>query len=335
MLPGDKGDQGLLGPPGPQGPQGETGVCPTSCQSFQGPAGLQGPPGPAGARGLPGVEGPIGTKGLKGDKGDTGKPGDPGLNGQKGDQGAQGQCSCTDGKTGADGKPGEKGAKGDKGDTGSQGVQGPTGLKGNQGLLGPSGPPGPCSPTIQSAFSASIQQPYPTENQPISFSNVFTNIEGHYNPTTGIYTAPVNGTYVFSFHLAVAGRPLKVGLFKNLFPVVKATEGNNQATSSQTIVLHLFTFDQVWLQVKNALTNGIFTDTESTSIFSGYLLYPDSCDFMAMRDIAFPTEYHIGDYTWDGPQSSPASEELKEPTTAHPPQSSMAEGPQGPMTPPV
>lgn len=302
VFPGEKGDEGLLGPPGPQGPQGETGTCPASCETIQGPPGLQGPPGPAGARGLPGVEGPVGTKGLKGDKGDMGRPGDPGVDGQKGDQGEKGVCKCTDGANGTDGKPGEKGDKGEKGDTGGQGVQGPIGLKGNVGTIGPVGPPGPCSPTIQSAFSAATVTSFPTENQPIPFMNVIYNLQGNYNPMTGIYTAPVNGTYIFSFHLAVANKPLKVGLFRNLFPVIRTTEANNQATASQSVVLHLFRGDQLWLQVKNAVTNGIYTDAESSSTFSGYLLYPDTCDFPLGRDFEPPKEYQEGDFSWDGPE---------------------------------
>ncbi|XP_040911725.1 inner ear-specific collagen-like [Toxotes jaculatrix] len=298
---GEKGDRGLIGPPGTQGPQGETGMCPASCESIQGPPGPQGSPGPAGARGLPGVEGAQGPKGLKGDKGDLGRPGEPGLNGQKGNRGEQGMCNCTDGANGTDGRPGEKGAKGDKGDTGTQGVQGPIGQKGNQGIIGLIGPPGPCSPAIQSAFSASLNESFPVQDWPIPFPHVLTNQQGHFNPLLGIYTAPVNGTYVFSFHLAVASRTLKVGLFLNFYPLVRTTEATSQATASQTVVLHLTAGDQLWLQVKNAVTNGMYTDSESSSTFSGYLLYPDSCDIPLSRHHVQLKMYQKGDFSWDGP----------------------------------
>uniref|UniRef100_A0A8C4HHZ5 C1q domain-containing protein n=1 Tax=Dicentrarchus labrax TaxID=13489 RepID=A0A8C4HHZ5_DICLA len=231
----------------------------------QGPPGLQGTPGPAGARGLPGVEGPMGPKGLKGDKGDLGRTGDPGLNGQKGDQGEQGVCECTDGADGNDGRPGENGAKGDKGDTGPMGIQGPMGLKGNMGNMGLTGQPGPCTSAIQSAFSACINQSFPMENLPVPFQHIFTNKQGHFNPSSGIYTAPVNGTYVFSFHLAVADKTLKVGLFHNFYPVVKSTETTDHSTTSQTVVLHLKMGDRVWLQVKDGTTNGMYTDRESST----------------------------------------------------------------------
>lgn len=293
-----------MGPAGAQGPQGETGTCPDSCESVQGPPGQQGVPGPVGARGLPGVQGPMGSKGLKGNKGDMGKAGDPGRDGEKGDQGEQGMCDCKDGADGDDGKPGEKGATGEKGDTGAQGVQGPMGPKGNHGDMGFSGPPGPCSPAIQSAFSACMEESFPRPNFPIPFPHVLANMQGHFNPIRGIYTAPVNGTYVFSFHLAVAEKPLKVGMYVNFSPVVRATEAIDKSTTSQTIVVHLIIGQRVWLQVKNTDNNGMFTDRESSSTFSGYLLNPDSCDWPITRSHMYEAHDNDEDYSWDGPEGT-------------------------------
>lgn len=284
MFPGEKGDQGLVGPPGEQGPQGIMGLCPASCETIPGPAGPPGAPGPAGARGLPGLMGANGLNGTKGDKGDTGIAGVPGSPGQKGDQGAQGICQCTDG---APGLPGAKGSKGDKGDSGPQGTQGLAGLKGDQGPVGVTGPAGPCTPAIKSSFSASLNQSYPAPFWPISFQNIHTNPQGHFNtPMMGIYSAPVNGTYVFSFHLTVGARPLKVGFYKNFLPIIKVTGTTNLATVSDTIVLPLAMGDLIWLQVKDATTNGVYTDSESSSTFSGFLLTPDYCDLASGRSLA-------------------------------------------------
>ncbi|KAF7221863.1 inner ear-specific collagen [Nothobranchius furzeri] len=294
-LKGEKGDLGLAGPPGAQGPQGEMGVCPAICQSIPGAPGTQGPPGPVGARGLPGVTGSVGPKGGQGDKGDTGLPGSPGLNGTKGDQGAQGICRCTNG---TDGLPGAKGSKGDKGDQGVQGTQGLTGSKGDQGNMGMMGPPGPCSPAIQSAFSAAINQSFPLPNWPVAFSQVISNQQGHFNPSLGMYTAPVNGTYSFSFSLAVANKPLKAGLFLNFMPIVKVTETSNLATVSQSIVLHLAMGDRVWMQVKDVTTNGMYMDTESTSSFTGYLLHPDSCELPMSREFGPPPTLPSRPFDW-------------------------------------
>lgn len=166
------------------------------------------------------------------------------------------------------------------------------------------GPPGPCSPAIQSAFSARIKQPFPAPNLPVPFPHVLTNQQGHFNPLRGIYTAPVNGTYVFNFHLAVSGRALKVGLFRDRYPIIRATEGGDQSTTSRSIVLHLTRGNQVWLQVKDSVTNGMYTDSESSSTFSGFLLHPDSCQ-MTMGRYFFPIlTAPEENYSWDGPEGN-------------------------------
>ncbi|XP_028329127.1 collagen alpha-1(V) chain [Gouania willdenowi] len=303
-LKGEKGDQGSLGPPGSQGPQGETGTCPESCNSIPGAPGQQGPPGPAGGRGLPGVQGAVGPKGTKGVKGDLGRPGDPGVNGVKGDQGEQGVCECTDGNDGTNGEPGQKGDKGDKGDTGAQGVQGPVGSKGDLGDMGLMGLPGPCTPTIQSAFSATLQLSFPGPNWPVAFEDVLTNRQGHYNPSIGLYTAPVDGIYVFSLNLAVHTKPLKVGIYKNFHPVVRAAQLNYPSMISQKVVLQLIMGDRIWLQCKDSTSNGMFADDENTSMFSGYLLYPDTCEIPIGRDFGDQWSNTNHTYSWDGPQTT-------------------------------
>lgn len=143
--------------------------------------------------------------------------------------------------------------------------------------MGIMGLPGPCSSAIQSAFSASITRSFPREDWPVAFPHVLTNQQGHFDPQVGIYTAPVSGTYIFSFHLHSAHRVLKVGLFHNYVPVFKTTGGQSFSTTSMTMPLHLSAQDHVWLQVKSNFTNGIYVHRESSSTFSGFLLQPDSC----------------------------------------------------------
>ncbi|XP_068605075.1 complement C1q tumor necrosis factor-related protein 2-like [Brachionichthys hirsutus] len=298
---GEKADRGMLGYAGVPGPQGEAGTCPASCDYAHGPLGPQGPPGSAGAQGLPGVPGKMGPKGYKGDMGDMGIKGDPGMMGYKGDQGEQGVCECIDGEHGTDGAMGEQGAKGDKGTTGEHGAEGAMGLKGNDGDMGYTGLPGPCSPVIQSAFSACIVDSFPLHNYPVPFPHVITNPQGHFNPAMGMYTAPANGTYVLGFYLAVREKVLKVGMFHNFKPVVINTETTAGATTSQTVVLHLYMGDRVWLQVKDLANNGMYTDDESKSTFTGYLLHPDNCDLIERRDLSAPYhESNTDNYTWSG-----------------------------------
>ncbi|XP_041955060.1 inner ear-specific collagen-like isoform X1 [Alosa sapidissima] len=303
---GDKGDQGSDGPPGAQGPQGDTGVCPASCDSIPGPPGEAGLPGSVGARGLPGMAGPQGLKGLKGDPGDAGLPGVPGAEGLKGDQGAKGECNCTDGADGADGLPGTAGTKGDKGTMGPPGVSGSDGKKGDKGDIGMTGVPGPCTPVFRSAFSAALIRNYPPPDMPVVFAQVIYNYPGNYDPTVGIYIAPTNGTYVFSYNLQVFGKVLKVGLFHNFRPIVKSTEPTDLGTAAQQVMLHLTSGDMVWLQVKDINTNGMYSSSESSSTFSGFLLYPDSCELPLFREFMPLIK---GTYSWG---------ELEVPTTPMP-----------------
>ncbi|KAG9348248.1 hypothetical protein JZ751_001983 [Albula glossodonta] len=293
---GDKGDQGFEGPPGEQGPQGEPGQCPDSCESVQGPAGEPGLPGSVGPRGLPGIAGTPGAKGEKGDTGEIGPEGQPGVPGQKGEQGVEGACNCQDGADGLNGEQGPPGTKGEKGDTGIQGSPGTVGEKGDVGEQGVMGIPGPCSPAIQSAFSAVLGSSFPAPNQPVPFTRILYNMQGHFDPA-GIYRAPVNGTYVFSYHLAVYFRVLHVGLFHNYRPIVKTIETTNLGMASHQVVLHLNQGDQVWLQVKDTVNNGMYVSNESSSTFSGFLLHPDTCDMPLFRDF-FPQPIQ-GDYSWD------------------------------------
>uniref|UniRef100_A0A671NS68 C1q domain-containing protein n=1 Tax=Sinocyclocheilus anshuiensis TaxID=1608454 RepID=A0A671NS68_9TELE len=222
------------------------------------------------SKGEPGLEGPTGEQGPKGDDGQCpetcepipGQAGEPGLPGPDGAQGAQGQT-------------GEKGEKGNLGPTGEQGTTGATGPKGDQGDMGMTGMPGPCSPTVQSTFSAALLTSLPQPSRPVPFKRVIYNLNQNYNPDNGVYTAPVNGTYVFSYHLQVATRALKVGLFHNFEAVVRTTTPVEMNTASQQVVLSLSQGDWVWVQVKDVTTNGMYTGSEASSTFSGFLLYPD------------------------------------------------------------
>lgn len=294
---GDKGDPGVDGPVGQQGPKGEDGQCPETCEPVPGPAGEAGLPGPAGARGLPGLNGEPGPRGQKGDPGVIGAPGVSGVPGQKGDQGPEGMCNCHDGAPGTQGPQGTKGDKGDTGTSGAQGSSGATGPKGNQGEMGMPGMPGPCSPAVQSAFSAALTASYPAPNRPVAFKRVIYNQNQNYNPENGVYTAPVNGTYVFSYNLQVSVRTLKVGLFHNFEPVIKTTTPIEMNTASQQVVLGLSQGDWVWVQVRDTTTNGMFTGTEASSTFSGFLLHPDNCDVMASRDFIVDQQVS-GDFKW-------------------------------------
>ncbi|XP_055084702.1 otolin-1-like [Periophthalmus magnuspinnatus] len=291
------GDHGDSGPAGPLGPQGVPGSC--LCEVVFGLPGVQGSPGPAGARGLPGSTGSKGMPGDKGDKGDRGLNGRNGLIGLKGEQGSPGPCDCTNGVDGADGQKGQMGEKGELGDVGVQGSQGDIGHKGEQGDMGIPGMPGPCSLAIQSAFSVALATPFPVPDRPVKFSKIICNVQSHYNPLLGIYTAPVDGTYVFTFNAIVKDKKLVVGLFHNFEAVMKMTKTTDTTTVSQEVMLHLTARDMVWVQVKDSNSNGMFAGIEMASTFSGWLLHPDTCDFSEIREF-IPLQNVTGlTFPWD------------------------------------
>uniref|UniRef100_A0A3B3SPP0 C1q domain-containing protein n=1 Tax=Paramormyrops kingsleyae TaxID=1676925 RepID=A0A3B3SPP0_9TELE len=249
---------------------------------------------------------------FTGDKGDPGVEGPPGEQGPQGDAGLPGPVGVR-GLPGIAGSTGTPGQKGEKGDIGLQGTPGKEGQKGEEGPEGEYGQDGPCSPAIQSAFSALLDNVYPMPGSPVAFTRVLYNMQGNYNPDMGIYTAPINGTYVFSYSVVAFSRLLKVGMFLNFRPVIKSTEPTDLATASQLVVLHLSMGDRVWIQVKDTFTNGMYASSESSSSFSGFLLHPDSCDLPLFRDFTPPME---GEYRWDD-EETPTT---PEPTVSVPPE---------------
>ncbi|XP_071396410.1 otolin-1 [Centroberyx affinis] len=299
---GEKGDRGGEGRPGDQGIKGNDGLCPESCEATKGDPGPQGLSGAAGPRGDAGLQGSKGDKGVKGDTGSMGTAGNPGSVGEKGDQGAQGECDCHDGEKGGSGEKGDKGDQGGEGDTGSMGVKGSQGEKGDLGPVGIMGPPGPCMPIVQSAFSAGLAESFPPPNTPVLFTQILNNVQGHYDPATGIYTAPIDGTYIFSYHLSVFQRVLKVGIFLNFQPIVKTTSTTELGTTAHEVILHLSRGDRVWVMVKDEITNGMHAGRETASTFSGFLLHPDRCD-MALPRGPPPTKAP-GEYIWSPPNTT-------------------------------
>lgn len=294
----------MEGRQGDQGPKGDDGVCQNNCESIQAPPGPPGLPGSVGPQGLPGTQGLLGPKGVKGDNGEVGQPGVPGFVGMKGEPGPRGECNCTDGVNGSPGQKGDKGNKGDEGKVGPEGKRGPQGDKGNMGDMGMMGPPGPCMPIIQSAFAVGLKTSFPPPNAPVVFATVFYNFQWSYDPDTGLYTAPVNGTYVFSYHLTVYDRVLKVGLFHNFMPIVKTTETKMLGTTSHSAILHLTRGDRVWIQVKDEITNGMYAGTEASSTFSGFLLNTDTCEEPSLRSPMPIMMVPDGGYRWDKAQES-------------------------------
>ncbi|XP_004675135.1 PREDICTED: adiponectin [Condylura cristata] len=203
----------------------------------------------------------------------AGIPGHPGHNG-------------VPGRDGRDGTPGEKGEKGDtglvgpKGDTGDGGVTGVEGPRGFPGVPGRKGEPGESAYVYRSAFSVGLSNHDTVPNVPIRFTKIFYNQQNHYDSTTGKFHCNIPGLYYFSYHITVYLKDIKVSLYKKdkaiLFTYDQYQEKDvDQASGS--VLLHLETGDEVWLQVYgNEEHNGLYADNVNDSTFTGFLLYHDT-----------------------------------------------------------
>lgn len=276
----------MAGTKGQKGSKGD--LCGNSTKGEKGDPGARGFVGEPGAKGEQGGVGEKGYSGDSGEKGEKGQKGEAGVEGEKGsrgDVGVEGKAG-SDGLQGPAGKPGPKGEKGEigppgfigpagpKGELGSKGVRGPTGKKGSRGVKGSKGE---ATQIPQSAFSALLSKPFPPPNSPIKFDKILSNDQGDYSPLTGKFNCSVPGTYIFSYHVTVRGRPARISLVARNRKQFKAREtlyGQQVDQASLLLILKLSAGDQVWLEVSKDW-NGLYVGPEDDSIFSGFLLYPE------------------------------------------------------------
>lgn len=126
----------------------------------------------------------------------------------------------------------------------------------------------------QVAFTAGITSSSTTWSSGILiFNKVISNVGNGYSKSTGVFTAPVAGTYVFYF-AAVEKKTQDLGLDIVLNSVSKVRLiGNNQAgfqTGTNMVVLTLKRQDRVW--VKHSYGKGYHTHSVPLVTFSGFML---------------------------------------------------------------
>uniref|UniRef100_A0A8C5MRI5 Caprin-2 n=1 Tax=Leptobrachium leishanense TaxID=445787 RepID=A0A8C5MRI5_9ANUR len=114
-------------------------------------------------------------------------------------------------------------------------------------------------------------------DQPIVFDLLLNNLGDTFDFQHGRFQCPVNGTYVFIFHMLklAVNVPLYVNLMKNEEVLVSAYANDgapDHETASNHAVLQLFQGDQIWLRLHRG---AIYGSSWKYSTFSGYLLYQD------------------------------------------------------------
>ncbi|XP_066224985.1 caprin-2 isoform X4 [Saccopteryx leptura] len=137
----------------------------------------------------------------------------------------------------------------------------------------------PLPQQMRVAFSAARTSNFApgTLDQPIVFDLLLNNLGETFDLQLGRFNCPVNGTFVFIFHMLklAVNVPLYVNLMKNEEVLVSAYANDgapDHETASNHAVLQLFQGDQIWLRLHRG---AIYGSSWKYSTFSGYLLYQD------------------------------------------------------------
>ncbi|KAL7375362.1 hypothetical protein ABVT39_016146 [Epinephelus coioides] len=133
----------------------------------------------------------------------------------------------------------------------------------------------------QIAFSASLAnfgEIYrgPCTDKALIFKRVFSNSGNGYDQNTGIFTAPVNGLYFFSFSTyGYNTHDMGAILMKNgdrQISTYDKPSADGSDSSSNAVVLQLVAGDKVYMELWD---NGrVFDNLNGHTTFSGFLVFP-------------------------------------------------------------
>jgi len=163
-----------------------------------------------------------------------------------------------------------------RGPRGPAGIPGEKGDRGEDGSPGAPGLPGLSAPSPKRiAFFVGLSDNMGPVNEhtDIVFDRVVTNIGHGYEPASGRFTAPLNGTYQFNVIVSAQGRQkAAVMILKNggMVATVWAESIPYWATASNIAVLSLDKGDQVWLMLLNRAS---YLHGYMYSTFSGFLIF--------------------------------------------------------------
>jgi hypothetical protein len=129
-------------------------------------------------------------------------------------------------------------------------------------------------PSNKVAFTAGVTSPSTTwSSGTLVFPKVIHNIGGGYNPSTGVFTAPTEGHYVFFVTVVEYDKQdSAVDIVLNGASKVR-TLGSDRApfqTGANMVVLRLQQGDTVW--IKRSFGKGYWTHSVPMTTFSGFLL---------------------------------------------------------------
>ena len=124
------------------------------------------------------------------------------------------------------------------------------------------------------AFTAGVTSYSTTWNsETLIFNSVILNVGNGYNPSTGVFTSPVAGTYIFYVTAVEYNKQyLMVDIVLNSVSKVKLV-GDNEAvyqTGTNMVVLNLQKGDSVW--VRHSQGNGYYSHNVPITTFSGFMI---------------------------------------------------------------
>ena len=129
-------------------------------------------------------------------------------------------------------------------------------------------------PKQKVAFTAGVTSSSTTWNSgTLIFTSVILNVGNGYNPSTGVFTSPVAGTYVFYVTAVEYDKQyLKVDIVLNSVSKVRTRADNDAAfqTGTNMVVLNLQKGDSVW--VRYASGKGYYTYSVPFTTFTGFLV---------------------------------------------------------------
>ena len=127
------------------------------------------------------------------------------------------------------------------------------------------------------AFTAWANEAIYEEGDTVIFDGVVSNIGNHYNPSTSIFTCPINGVYAFfSSITSQEGYFMFADIMHNsddLTTVAADDDGLIQGSNFAVILCNQG--DTVFIQAEFADDHRMYGDSQRKySTFSGFLLYP-------------------------------------------------------------
>lgn len=129
-------------------------------------------------------------------------------------------------------------------------------------------------PKQEVAFTAAVTSLSTTWNSgTLMFNVVLTNVGNGYNPSTGVFTSPGEGTYVFYVSaLEYLQQYLGLEIVLNNVPKVRLIGESAAAyqTGTNMVVLNLQKGDSVW--VRHHRGKGYYSHSIPVTTFSGFLL---------------------------------------------------------------